>query len=475
MALDPSIALSVKPVQLADPAEMQQRALTLKNLALQGQMQQSAYDQAQQEQQQQRTLADLYKSSLGENGQVDRTKLFTGAAQAGLGNRIPGLQKTFADADKATADVGHVGAQTQEIQLKMQKSKMDMAGGSIASLLSKPDVNHQDVITTVNNLVTQGIIAPEQGAQMVRTLPGNPAQLRQFLIQKGLETMDASKRLEAMMPKTEYKDTGKQLVPVDVNPLTNQGQVPTIGKVTTPGEDLSAVTQRRGQDITVRGQNLTDSRERQLAQGQVTYQQDQDGNFVALPTRAAPGQLIKGSMVAAPGAGLQPMQGKGNMTEDQGKATGWLIQANNAWGNMQRVMGANPSAANPGVGDAINKIPLVGGIGNYVKGGDRQQFSQAASSLSEALLRAATGAGINNQEAEQKIREITPQFGDSDAVIAQKMKSIPLYLQSLQMRAGPGARKVPNGAPQAAADPGAALGGIDPGAIAAELARRGQK
>jgi hypothetical protein len=138
-------------------------------------------------------------------------------------------------------------------------------------------------------------------------------------------------------------------------------------------------------------------------------------------------------------------------------------------------MGANPSAASPGVGDTLNKIPLVGGIGNYVKGGDRQQFSQAASSLSEALLRAATGAGINAQEADQKIREITPQFGDSDAVITQKMKSIPLYLQSLQMRAGPGARKVPNGAPQPAADPGAALGGIDSGAIAAELARRGQK
>jgi hypothetical protein len=468
MALDPSIALSVKPVQLADPAEMQQQALTLNNLRLQGQMHQAAYDQAQQEQQQQRTLADLYKSSLGDNGQVDRTKLFTGAAQAGLGNRIPTLQKQFADADKATADVGHVGAQTQEIQLKMQKQKLDMAGGSIASLLSKPDVNHQDVISTVNNLVNQGIIAPEQGAMMVRTLPGNPAELRQFLIKKGLETMDASKRLEMMVPKTEYKDTGKQLVPVDVNPLTNQGQVPTIGKVTTPGEDLSAATTRRGQ-------NMADSRERQLSAGQVTYQQDQDGNFVALPTRAAPGQMIKGTMVAAPGAGLQPLQGKSNMTEDQGKATGWLIQANNAWGNMQRVMGSNPSAASPGVGDTLNKIPLVGGIGNYVKGGDRQQFSQAASSLSEALLRAATGAGINAQEADQKIREITPQFGDSDAVITQKMKSIPLYLQSLQMRAGPGARKVPNGAPQPAADPGASLGGIDPGTIAAELARRGQK
>lgn len=463
--LDPNIALSVKPVQLPDVGELQQRQMTLSNLRLQGQMHQAAFDQAQQEQQQQRTLADLYKGSLGENGQVDRAKLYTGAAQAGLGNRIPALQKTFADADKATADVGHVGAQTDELKFKVQKQKLDMAGGAIASLLSKPDVTHDDVIMTVNNMVQQGIIDPNQGAVMVRTLPGNPAQLRQFLIQKGLETMDASKRMDSMMPKTEYKDTGKQIVPVDVNPITNAGQVPTLRKTTTPGEDLSAST-------TMRGQNMTDSRERTLAAGGVTYQQDADGNFVALPTKAVPGQMIKGTMVAAPGAGLAPMQGKSNMTEDQGKASGWLMQANNAWNNMQKIMGQNPGAMTPGLGDAVGNIPLMGGVGNMIRSGDRQQFNQAASSLSESLLRAATGAGINAHEAEQKIKEITPAFGDSDAVVQQKMASIPMYLKSLEMRAGPGAKKIAAGG-GAGAPPG--LEAIDPNSIAAELARRGQK
>ena len=74
-----------------------------------------------------------------------------------------------------------------------------------------------------------------------------------------------------------------------------------------------------------------------------------------------------------------------------------------------------------------------------MRGPNRQKFLQGASSLSEALLRAATGAGITAHEAEQKVREITPVIGDSDAVIKQKMAAIPLFIEGLKVRAGPGA------------------------------------
>jgi hypothetical protein len=45
-----------------------------------------------------------------------------------------------------------------------------------------------------------------------------------------------------------------------------------------------------------------------------------------------------------------------------------------------------------------------------MRGADRQKFMQGSSSLSEALLRAATGAGVNKDEAAQKIQELTPVF-----------------------------------------------------------------
>jgi hypothetical protein len=55
--------------------------------------------------------------------------------------------------------------------------------------------------------------------------------------------------------------------------------------------------------------------------------------------------------------------------------------------------------------------------------------------MSEALLRAATGAGVNKEEAAQKVIELTPQYFDKPEVIQQKLDAIPVYIESLKTRA----------------------------------------
>ena len=471
MPIDASIPLQVRSPQFQDPSEVVGRVMSLRTLAGQQQLQQMQIQQAQQQQEQERTLADLYRGNINPDGTVNRQAILSSAAEKGLGARIPTLQKQFADADKATADVGHVKAQTDESQTKVLKQKLDIAGGAISSLLSNPNVTHQDVIQTVTSMVQQGVIQPEQGAQMVRQLPGNPAMLRQFLVQKGLETMDAAKRMEMLTPKFEKMDNGGALITGTVNPITGQfSQSGAIKKVATPGDVLQANT-------TMRGQNMTDSRERALAGGAVTYHQDENGGFVALPTKVIPGQTVKATPVLAPGQGFRQLQGKSNMTEDQGKASGWLAQANNAYQNALAAVNRNPGALTPGVGDAVSNIPLMGAAGRTLQSPERQQFNQSMSSLSEAMLRAATGAGINKFEADQKIAELTPQFGDSEAVIKQKMAAIPVYLKSLELRAGPGAKKV-GGVAATPAQAAPAAGTIDfqlPPDVQAILNKHGAK
>lgn len=138
------------------------------------------------------------------------------------------------------------------------------------------------------------------------------------------------------------------------------------------------------------------------------------------------------------------IEGAGKMTEDQAKASGWLVQAQNAFKNMNSAMASTPSAAKPGIPDLVEgagPFGMTAGIANSMRGTDRQKFIQGSSSLSEALLRAATGAGVNKEEAAQKIREITPVFGELAETTKQKMDAIPLYIESLKMRAGPGAKK----------------------------------
>lgn len=153
--------------------------------------------------------------------------------------------------------------------------------------------------------------------------------------------------------------------------------------------------------------------------------------------------------IASIGAAQKASGGKvGAPTEDERKAAGWFAQAENSWKNMQAAMGGadqktgefkNPDVARPGVADAIAAVPSFGlgeVVGNTLRSPERQKFMQASSSLSEAVLRAATGAGVNRDEAAQKVRELTPVFGEDPATTKQKMDSIPMYLKSLKDRAG---------------------------------------
>lgn len=120
-------------------------------------------------------------------------------------------------------------------------------------------------------------------------------------------------------------------------------------------------------------------------------------------------------------------------SEDERKAAAWLAQSRNAYKNMVDVIEADPGASEPGL---IETYVPIDEIANRSRSDTRQQYVQAASSLSEALLRAATGAGVNRDEAIQKVRELTPQRGDSAAVRQQKMDAIPVYLEALEARAG---------------------------------------
>jgi len=190
------------------------------------------------------------------------------------------------------------------------------------------------------------------------------------------------------------------------------------------------------------------------------------GGWVTPPSGMKPGEVSKVE-------GLSP-----KMSEDQGKATGWLAQATNAYSNIKGVLDKNASAAYPGFNDALSSIPsfgLTSAIANKMRSEDRQKFLQASSSLSEALLRAATGAGITKDEAEQKVKELTPAFGDGDAIVKQKMDAIPVYIESLKVRAGPGAQKIPGIFTAADSVRQSSSGAIDfKAAAAAELKRRGK-
>jgi hypothetical protein len=144
-----------------------------------------------------------------------------------------------------------------------------------------------------------------------------------------------------------------------------------------------------------------------------------------------------GTLRAITGGPADPRNSTGNKlkdpTEDMNKAAAWFAQASNAYQNMQAALAKDPSADDPGL---IETYSPIDELANRSRSSTRQQFVQASESLGEALLRAATGAGVNMQEARQKVVELTPQRGDSEEVKRQKMAAIPVYLEALRNRAG---------------------------------------
>lgn len=147
-------------------------------------------------------------------------------------------------------------------------------------------------------------------------------------------------------------------------------------------------------------------------------------------------------------SGAAPAISSARPTEDMSKAAGWLSQAQLAVQNMRDAIAKDPTA------DEASLLERVGGaipfVGDYAErkaqSPQRQRFVDAAASLAEAVLRAATGAGVNKDEAEQKKRELTPQLGDSDEVIEQKMANAENYLRALEARAGSAAMPAPGAA-----------------------------
>lgn len=165
---------------------------------------------------------------------------------------------------------------------------------------------------------------------------------------------------------------------------------------------------------------------------------DADGNLVYVPNKPGFSTLnSQGQPVNyKPASGIK-------LTEDQAKASGWLSQATNAYNNMIKASTIpnteiKTGAESPNFAEAGLSAIGLEGAANLTRNESRQQFVQATESLSEALLRAATGAGVNESEAKQKIKELTPQWSDKPSNRQQKLDAIPQYIESLRTRAGQG-------------------------------------
>lgn len=175
-----------------------------------------------------------------------------------------------------------------------------------------------------------------------------------------------------------------------------------------------------------------------IAAQAVTYQQDADGNFVALPTKVQPGSMVRGLPVVS-GPGMTPLKGAAKdakLTESESKATLYLGQMRSASQTLDQLQSEGKTAA-------PWQVAMTGGIaGNVLTSANAQQIGQAQNQWSEAYLRQKTGAAATKQEIDLNNRTFFPQIGDSPAVIKQKADMRTQAEQGMEIPAGRGAAKI---------------------------------
>lgn len=265
--IDPTIALgsTPAPVPLLGPLQIAQQGLTLQDLMARNQIAQGQVQLQQQQVHDQQTLASLYKQNTNPDGSIDASGIIRGLGAAGSGHLIPAFQTQQQDLASKQATTDKAKADTAGTNYDTLTKSLAASAAGIGTLLSNPNVSHDDVVHQLATQVKQGTLTLDHAQNTVADMPPptgdaakDSANLKQWLLQQNIKIQDASKRVDSLTPKLVPMNNGKVTTLVDQNAITNPGAVgATMRMTTTPGEDQSNSTLQRGQDMNFKTQNTT--------------------------------------------------------------------------------------------------------------------------------------------------------------------------------------------------------------------------
>jgi len=331
--------------------------------------------------------AGAYKiNALRQSAQDDaayRSVLQSGAAPEMIPNKL------------FQAGLGKQGQEFQKFQSEQQKSSREAEKAKVEAAMKQFEVVGQ-VLGSVRDQASY-----DAGRQQLQALgiptPNAPPQYDPAVVQQFAQ--------QAMSAKDR---------------LANQTQV-RGQDITMRGQDLSQSTALRGQDLSrdtsIRGQDLTDSRAREAnMNGRVPsgYRQAADGSLEFIPGGPAdPASKAGGGKPLTEGQSKALLFGT-RMKESNEILEGLATKGVDRPGNLKRAADAVPNVMGGG---------LLQTGANALQSDEQQQVEQAQRDFLNAVLRRESGAVIADSEFENGRKQYFPAIGDSDAVKAQKKRN----------------------------------------------------
>tara|TARA_R110002126_G_scaffold243510_1_gene386629 strand:- start:1885 stop:3171 length:1287 start_codon:yes stop_codon:yes gene_type:complete len=399
MALDPNISLGVRPLQLEMPNQLAQYAQlsqiqNAQNQNRMAEMQLQEYERARGEEEGLRN----YLTS------TDFTKPENRAGLLKFGKTGREYVKTLTEQDAAALTAKNVQSQISERDYGVQDKKLKFAWNAVGSA-STP----QAAIAELTKGVKDGVFDMKSATTEIQQIQNmTPEQYQQYRVQKIMGILDAKDKLGFMLPKTRDRDIGGVIQTIQDNPALPGYSQPIAGgaisKTMTPGE---AAANARARELLA--QNATG----------VVYQEDNQGNVIALPSKLKQGEVPVARVAVAPGGGFQPLMGK--PSESVAKEQISI--------NQQR-------AIVKGAIDAVTKTPDAFGMTRGLMGetlGGRMGSSEENEARSylfnvvSGVIKERAGTAQSASEAETLARFL-PQPTDDADVIKDKMTAFDKYL-----------------------------------------------
>lgn len=196
MPIDPNIALGVKPLEVANPINAYAQMAQLQHYQQQNELANRAI-------QQEEAVNRAYANALNpETGQVDRNKLRQNMAAGGAASKLPALEKTLTESDKAAA----------ELQIK----NLEAQRGMFSNLAMNP--SDENVKAHLQDMLINRQISPEQAQQRWGFIQNMNLAQRADYFNKA--AMTSHERLSAM-PVSPEIEAQKIRIAQASRPITN--------------------------------------------------------------------------------------------------------------------------------------------------------------------------------------------------------------------------------------------------------------
>lgn len=426
MALDPNIALGVRPIEIANPLAQYGQIAQLQAAQNQNQLAQYQLGAAQRQDLAQNALSEAYKSAFNpETGAVDNAMVLKSLANAGAGHMIPEVQAKLFKAEQEKAGLKKTQTETTGLEFKQRIDKATKAISDIAALNSP-----QEAIASIDQHLANGDI-DQQKADMLKSQLTQAPSFGAW--QKGMlvNILDAKERLTMTAPKpVQVKRADGSIIFLDENPNS-----PTFQKEVMPAQASGMTPYEKGRLA------REDQRLAQEATS-VVYQTDNNGNVVALPSKLRAGEVPTGRTAVAPGGGFQPMMAK--PSEAEGKEQMSINQQRAIVKGAMDAVAQTPDA----FGYTAGSMPesLRGRMASPEENTNRSYLFNVVS----GVIKERAGTAQSAAEA-QTLARFLPTETDNADIIKSKLQGFDKYLTDKE--AGTTKKRPGANAPSAVTNP----------------------